>query len=97
MKRVVSKLIGWYHVWLVQQVTALGATITHALRLLGQRVDTVERLTGDAERAVRAAGARMRRRAPTTYGARPWSTAFTADRAGSLVAECGGGALLARS
>jgi hypothetical protein len=98
VKRVVSKLIGWYHVWIVQQVTALGSTITHTLRLLGRRVDTVERLTGDAAR-VRAAGARVTPERPDdTWGASVVAAftgaTFTAVGGRVLVAECGRGGLL---
>ena len=55
VKRVVAKFIGWYHVWLAQRLTAFGAVLTNALRLLGGRVDELERVTRDASRA-RATG-----------------------------------------
>lgn len=94
VKKVMSKLIGWYHVWLVQQITGLGATITHALRLLGRRVADVERATGDAAR-VRAEAARV---APVRDDD-AWSAVVVGalrDVEGRvIVAECGDGALLA--
>jgi hypothetical protein len=55
VKRVVAKMIGWYHVWLAQRLTAFGAVLTNALRLLGGRVDELERVTRDMSRA-RATG-----------------------------------------
>jgi hypothetical protein len=94
LKKVVSKLIGWYHVWLVQQVTALGATLAHALRLLGGRVTALERMTGDQAR-VRAAGARV---VPARDDAawRDLVIGAIGDVSGRVViAECGDGDLLA--
>jgi hypothetical protein len=94
LKRVVSKLIGWYHIWLVQQITALGATITHALRLLGGRVETLERHTGDEAR-VRSEGARIvPDRDDTVWESRVIDAVRGADGR-VLVAECGDGTLLA--
>ncbi|MET1002313.1 MAG: hypothetical protein ABWZ15_10930, partial [Acidimicrobiia bacterium] len=94
MKRIVSKLIGWYHVWLVQQVTTLGATITHTLRLLGRRVDTLETATGSVER-VRVAGAAV---APVRDDD-VWRELVVTSARGVdgrvAVAECGDGALVA--
>ena len=93
LKKVVSKLIGWYHVWLVQQVTALGATLTHALRLLGGRVDALERATGDLAR-VRNVVARM---LPVRDDAAWQDAVLTAVRdvhGRVAVLECGEGVLL---
>ena len=53
-----SKLIGWYHVWLAQQISALATAINTALRLLGGRVVELEHVTGDVARA-RGVGARI--------------------------------------
>ena len=93
MKKVVAKLIGWYHVWLVQQVTTLGATITHTLRLLGQRVDRIEQTTGNVER-LRVAGATV---APVRDddGWREVVMDVTRGLEGRVaVAECGNGVLV---
>lgn len=93
-KRGMSKAIGWYHVFVAQQVGALGASITHALRLLGNRVDEVERSSGHTERA-RAEGARVLAGRDDTV----WASAAVgalADRKGRVaVCESGDGALLA--
>jgi len=93
-KRVLAKLLGWYHVFVVQQVSALGAAITHALRLLGNRVDELERTSGHAERA-RAEGARVRAERDDTT----WDVAIAralAGRGGRVaVCESGDGVLLA--
>ena len=93
LKKFVSKLIGWYHVWLAQQVTTLGATITHALGLLGRRVDALERTGGSTER-VRAAGAA---RTPARDDA-VWREVVIEATNGVggrvVVAECGDGALV---
>jgi hypothetical protein len=51
VKRIVAKLLGWYHVWLAQRLTGFGAVLTNALRLLGNRVDDLERSTGKLARA----------------------------------------------
>jgi SAM-dependent methyltransferase len=51
VKRVMSKLLGWYHVWLAQQISALSTAINTALRLLGGRVVDLEHITGDVARA----------------------------------------------
>ena len=58
VKRVMSKLIGWYHVWLAQQISGLATAINTALRLLGGRVVELEHVTGDVART-RAIGARI--------------------------------------
>src|SRR5712675_779166 len=46
VKRVMAKLLGWYHVWLAQQISALSTAINTALRLLGGRVVELEHITG---------------------------------------------------
>jgi hypothetical protein len=94
VKRFLAKLLGWYHAFVAQQVTALGAALTHALRLLGNRVGEVERTTGGTGRA-RAEAARV-------VPARPddeWQPAVLEALAGLggrvAVCEAGDGALLA--
>jgi len=92
-KRVVAKLIGWYHAFIVQQVSALGAAITHAVRLLGMRVDQIERSAGHSERA-RVESARV----PTARDDATWNDAVVraldACRGRVAVCEAGDGALL---
>jgi hypothetical protein len=51
VKRIVARLLGWYHVWLAQRLTGFGAVLTNALRLLGNRVDELERSTHELARA----------------------------------------------
>ncbi len=94
VKRVMSKLIGWYHTWLTQQMSALATAFSTALRLLGGRVVELEHTTGDVARA-RAVGARIPARRDDTA----WSNAVTAALQGCpgrvALVECGDGALLA--
>ncbi len=93
-KRVLAKLLGWYHVFVVQQVSALGAAITHALRLLGNRVDELERTSGHTERA-RSEGARI----PADRDDATWEGVVTRALTGCTgrvaVCESGDGVLLA--
>src|SRR5689334_9103049 len=58
VKTVVAKLIGFYHAWLSQQITALAVAVNNALRLNGKRVTELEQITGEVARA-RAVGARL--------------------------------------
>jgi hypothetical protein len=93
VKRVMSKLVGWYHVWLTQQISALATAINTALRLLGGRVVELEHITGDVARA-RGVGARIA--AKRDDGA--WSKLVTDALRGCpgrvALVECGDGALL---
>jgi hypothetical protein len=93
VKRVMSKLLGWYHVWLAQQISALATAINTALRLLGGRVVELEHAGGDVARA-RGVGARI----PARRDDAAWDTAVTdalRDCAGRIaLVECGDGALL---
>jgi SAM-dependent methyltransferase len=94
VKKVVAKLIGWYHVWIVQQVMVFGSAITRAVRLLGDRVHELEGNVGDMARE-RAALARLL----PVRDDRVWSEAVVGALAGCtgrvLVVECGTGDLLA--
>lgn len=94
VKRVTAKLIGWYHVWIAQQLTGFGAVLTNALRLLGGRVGELERRTAAAGRAREAS----RRLAPVRDDA-VWRSAVLDALKGATgrvaVLECGDGALLA--
>jgi hypothetical protein len=93
VKRVVAKLIGWYHSWIVQQIGALGGAINNALALLNTRVRSLERATGDV-RAARALNARI----PAHRDDNAWVAAVVdalRGRKGRVaVVQCGRGALL---
>ena len=94
VKRSVAKLIGWYHVWLAQQLSGLATAINTALRLLGARVTDLEHATSDAARA-RTAGLRVAATRDDTLwtGAVRDALRSTAGRVALL--ECGDGELLA--
>jgi SAM-dependent methyltransferase len=47
VKRLMAKLIGWYHQFLVQQVMALGVAVNNVLRTLVEKVTHLETLVGD--------------------------------------------------
>lgn len=94
VKRAEAKLIGWYHVWLAQQISALATAINTAMRLLGGRVEELEHITGDIARA-RSVGARV----PARRDDGAWSDLVVGALRGCdgrvAVVECGEGALLA--
>jgi hypothetical protein len=93
VKRVMAKLIGWYHVWIAQQITAVASSLHGALRLLGERVKGLERVTGEVAR-VRAIGDRV----PMVRDDARWSAlvvdAMRGVRGRVAVVQCGDGALL---
>jgi hypothetical protein len=93
VKKVVAKLIAFYHAWLGQQISALAVAITSALRLLGDRVRDLEETQGDIARA-RSAGARI----PAVRDDAVWADAVVdalKGRTGRIaIMECGDGALL---
>jgi hypothetical protein len=93
VKRVLAKLLGFYHSWLTQQVTAVGVAINNTMRLLGRRVADLETTTGDVARA-RAAGARV----PAVRDDSAWEPLVLdalRGRSGRIaVVECGSGVLL---
>lgn len=94
VKRIVAKLITFYHAWLSQQLTAIAIAINHAIRLLGRRVDHLEHVTGDVARA-RTLGARI----PATRDDAPWEGHVVEALRGCggrvAVIECGRGDLVA--
>ena len=94
LKRTISKLIGWYHVWLGQQVSALGTAISTALRLLGARVTELEHATGDTART-RVAGLRVAPVRDDGAWTAPVVEALRGVAGRVAVVECGNGALLA--
>ncbi|HEV7524348.1 MAG TPA: hypothetical protein VGP92_05245 [Acidimicrobiia bacterium] len=93
VKRVMSKLLGWYHVWLAQQITALATATNTALRLLGGRVTEMEHVTADTARA-RAVGARIPARRDDAAWAAPVTDALRGCAGRIALVECGDGALL---
>ena len=94
VKRVVAKLITFYHSWISQQITAMAVAINNALRLLGKRVVDLERVTNEATRA-RSLGARV----PAVRDDSAWQAATIEALRGCggrvAVVECGPGELLA--
>jgi SAM-dependent methyltransferase len=93
VKRVVAKLIGWYHAWLSQQITAIAVAINNAVRLLGKRVVELEDITGHDARA-RSLGLKV----PAIRDDAPWSSAVRDALSGCtgrvVVLECGSGDLV---
>jgi hypothetical protein len=93
VKRVMAKLLGWYHVWVAQQITGLATSINTALRLLGGRVDELDRAMADISRA-RAVGARI----PARRDDAVWEQQVTDQLRGCsgrvALVECGDGGLL---
>jgi hypothetical protein len=93
VKKVIAKLIGFYHAWLGQQISGLAVAITNALRLLGDRVAALEYTEGDLARA-RSAGERV----PAVRDDAVWANAVVDALKGSTgriaVVECGDGTLL---
>jgi hypothetical protein len=96
LKRGLRALMAWYLRFLAQQVTAFAGAITRAVRLLGRRVDVLERITVTA--AEQALDEISERRAGPDLTA--WievASASLSDVEGRVLhAECGEGALLAR-
>jgi hypothetical protein len=93
VKRVMARLLTWYHSWLSQQITAIAIAINHALRLLGARVEELEHVTADVARA-RAVGARI----PAPRDDAPWTPMVLDALRGCTgriaLVECGSGMLL---
>jgi hypothetical protein len=58
VKKVLARLLGWYHQFVAQQVTALGVAVNNVLRRLVERVKHLEAITGELELA-RTAVARV--------------------------------------
>lgn len=93
-KRGLRKLMAWYLRFVVQQVTAFAGAITRAVRLLGQRVTTLETVTVvAAERTL--AELRERRAGPDLSA---FTDLVVTELAGAqrrvLHTECGSGDLL---
>jgi len=94
VKSALRKLLAWYLRFLAQQVTAFAAAITRAVRLLGERVDALERATA-TERARREIG-----EIDSTHVLARWAPEVADHLARApgrvLNADCGAGVLLAR-
>jgi 2-polyprenyl-3-methyl-5-hydroxy-6-metoxy-1,4-benzoquinol methylase len=93
VKKVVAKLIAFYHAWLGQQISSLAISITNALRLLGDRVRFLEQTQGDVARA-RAAGTRIAAVRDDAVWAGAVVDALKGATGRIAVIECGDGALL---
>jgi hypothetical protein len=94
VKRVVAKLIGWYHSWLSQQIGTLAAALTSVMRALGTRVEQLERTSDGAAHARAVVG-----RVPAARDDGAWEQVVCDALAGTAgriaVIECGSGALVA--
>jgi SAM-dependent methyltransferase len=94
IKRVLAKIFGWYHAFLVQQVVNFAGAVVGAVRVLGHHIEALETATGHASRA-HDEGARL----PATPPGDEWTDAVVdalrAIEGRVLVAECGAGDLLA--
>jgi SAM-dependent methyltransferase len=94
VKRVLAKIFGWYHAFLVQQVVKFAGAIVGAVRVLGHHVEALETATGHALRAHDEA-ARLPAAAPGAEWADGVVDALRGVDGRVLVAECGTGDLLA--
>ncbi|MGQ0823996.1 MAG: methyltransferase domain-containing protein [Actinomycetota bacterium] len=94
VKRVMAKFLGWYHVFLAQQITSFTVTLHNVVRRLVDKVQHLETVTGAMERT-RTEGARVVAERDDAAWA-PLVVETLANQNGRvLVAECGDGALLA--
>src|SRR5262249_32480276 len=94
IKRVLAKVSGWYHAFLVQQIVRFAGAVVGALRVMGVHVEPLERATGHAVRADdEANGLPVPAHAPVV--AAPVVDALRGVTGRVLVAEAGEGDLLA--
>ncbi|MHB8464865.1 MAG: methionine biosynthesis protein MetW [Acidimicrobiales bacterium] len=95
LKRFLRRLMAWYVRFLTAQITSFAGAITRAVRLLGERVDTVEAVTVLAANKT-LAEIRDRRAGPDLSA---WTQLVVSElrdsRGRVLHTECGSGALLA--
>lgn len=93
-KKVLRKLMAWYLRFVAQQVTAFAGAITRAVRLLGERVTTLETVTVvAAERTL--AEVRERRSGPELAAFEKLVVAELGGADGRVLhTECGAGGLL---
>ena len=96
LKKVEHKLLGWFFIFLAQQITAFNGVVVQALRLVGKRVEALEEATPGANPTLIDAAARAR----TTTDPSPVADAVASHLEGVtgrvLVSEAGDGALLLR-
>jgi SAM-dependent methyltransferase len=94
VKRLLAKVFGWYHAFLVQQLVKFAGAIVGAVRVLGHHVEALEAATGHATRAHDEA-----LRLPAAAPGPEWTDGVVDALRGIegrvLVAECGTGDLLA--
>lgn len=94
VKRLLRKMMAWYVRFLASQITSFAGAITRAVRLLGERVDTVETVTVLAAQRT-LAEIRERRAGPDLAA---WIDLAVAELAGApgrvLHTECGAGDVL---
>jgi SAM-dependent methyltransferase len=94
VKRLLAKVFGWYHAFLVQQVVNFAGAVVGALRVFGHHIEALERATGHATRAHEEAA-----RLPAVPAGEEWTDGIIEALRGVggrvLVAECGTGDLLA--
>jgi SAM-dependent methyltransferase len=94
VKRLLAKLFGWYHAFLVQQIVNFAGSIVAAVRVLGRHVEALETATGNTARAHDETS-----RLPVAAPGAEWNDgvvdALRAVEGRVLVAECGTGDLLA--
>lgn len=95
VKRVIRKAIVWEVRFVAQQVSTFSAAIARAVRLLGQRVDALERVSPSPAR-LRAATATAGRSLDVDRWAPVVSAALDGVSGRVLHAESGDGALVAR-
>lgn len=94
VKRVLAKLSFWYVRVIALRITEFNAAITRAVRLLGRRVDRLERAVGAVDERVQSEVSRAA--PPASVG--PWGDAIAELLSGTtgrvLVAESGDAGLL---
>ena len=94
VKRLLAKLFGWYHAFLVQQIVRFTGSITQAARALGRHVERLEQVTGHAARA-RDEASRLPVPLPRADADARVVDALRGTHGRVLVGECGQGDLLA--
>ncbi|HET9730496.1 MAG TPA: methionine biosynthesis protein MetW [Acidimicrobiia bacterium] len=95
VKRVLARLLSWYHAWLTHQIASLATAMLNAVRVLGRRVERLEHAID-----VDATGRGVLGRLPAVRDDARWGDTVVRaleGRAGRVaVIECGDGALVKR-
>lgn len=94
VKRLLAKLFGWYHAFIVQQIVTFAGSIVDAVRVLGRHVEALETGSGHTARA-HAETSLLPATAPGAEWADGVAEALRDVDGRVLVAECGSGDLLA--